>query len=152
VIAKIKPMNMKIFKRVFYYNPSRNTNFRLLQRHNMIKMQNKIPSKVSDFSVYLHWTHMVYYVYFSLPSFPQLSSQNSSMLCACFVLNLQTPIPVSLSILQRIQQVTGKFPDWFWLPVKDIDTRGFFQLLLTSAMLLKVCECRDTTAKSAQRP
>ncbi|XP_064647591.1 mucin-2-like isoform X3 [Lineus longissimus] len=43
----------------------------------------------------------------NLPSFPQLSTQNSSMLCACFVLNLQTPIPVSLSILQRIQQVTG---------------------------------------------
>jgi hypothetical protein len=44
---------MKIFKlRVFYYNPSKNANFRLLQRHNMTKTRNKISAKISDFSEY----------------------------------------------------------------------------------------------------
>jgi hypothetical protein len=36
---------------VFYYNPSINANFRLLQRHNMTKTRNKIPAKISDFTV-----------------------------------------------------------------------------------------------------
>jgi hypothetical protein len=40
-------------KRVFYYNPSKNANFRLLQRHNMTKTRNKIPAKISDFTVFL---------------------------------------------------------------------------------------------------
>jgi hypothetical protein len=49
ISAKIIPMNMKIFK---YYNPSKNANFRLLQRHNMTKTRNKIPAKIGDFIVH----------------------------------------------------------------------------------------------------
>jgi hypothetical protein len=35
-----------------YYNPSKNANFRLLQRHSMTKTRNKILAKISDFTVF----------------------------------------------------------------------------------------------------
>jgi hypothetical protein len=41
-------------ERVFYYDLSMNTNFRPLQRHNMTKTRNKIPAKISDFTVSPH--------------------------------------------------------------------------------------------------
>jgi hypothetical protein len=47
----VRDSDSQILKRVLYYNPSINTNFRLLQRHNMTKMRNKIPANISDFTV-----------------------------------------------------------------------------------------------------
>jgi glycosyltransferase involved in cell wall biosynthesis len=40
-------------QRVFYYNPSKNANFRLFNDtlHNVTKTRNKIPAKISDFTV-----------------------------------------------------------------------------------------------------
>jgi hypothetical protein len=41
---------MKIFKG-FSITTLPKLNFRLLQRHNMTKMRNKIPAKISDFTI-----------------------------------------------------------------------------------------------------
>ncbi|KAK8396469.1 hypothetical protein O3P69_005487 [Scylla paramamosain] len=42
-----------------------------------------------------------------LPSFSGLTTDNSMTLPACFSLKLQRPMPVSLALLQRINEVTG---------------------------------------------
>jgi hypothetical protein len=47
MIAKIKPANMKIFKGFSITTLPKNANF----RHNMTKTWNKIPAKISDFTV-----------------------------------------------------------------------------------------------------
>ena len=55
--------------------------------------------------------HLKSYVdslYFSLPSFQGLNNMNSSSLPASFVLVLPHPVPVSLSIINAIEEMTGK--------------------------------------------
>jgi hypothetical protein len=53
MVAKIKPANMKIFKGFSITTFPKNVNFRLtVARHNMTKTRNKIPAKISDFTVY----------------------------------------------------------------------------------------------------
>lgn len=43
---------------------------------------------------------------FSTPSYAPLSNQNSTVLPACFVLRLNKPLPMCVSLVRRIQQVT----------------------------------------------
>ena len=44
----------------------------------------------------------------SLPSFQGLNNMNSASLAASFVLVLPHPVPVSMSVINSIQEVTGK--------------------------------------------
>jgi mediator of RNA polymerase II transcription subunit 1 len=48
----------------------------------------------------------MYPVDFSTPSFSPLSSQNSAAIPACFVLKLNKPMPMCVSLVRQIQQVT----------------------------------------------
>lgn len=45
-------------------------------------------------------------MYFSTPSFTPFNSQNSAAIPACFVLKLNKPMPMCVTLLREIQQLT----------------------------------------------
>ena len=49
-----------------------------------------------------------------LPHFSAVSSVNSTLLPAVFVLTLHRPVPLSLSIVRKIQNITSKLTFWHY--------------------------------------
>ena len=71
----------------------------------------------------------VWFLY-SLPSFQALSQVNSTSMPACFSLVLAKPIPVAMSVIQAIQEVTGMcLRSTERNGVKTIFVKGFLKFL-----------------------